>query len=61
MPIQGDVPSQNEIAGNHSSNMETEAPQPINLAALHRLNAILELKDIPLVDGLIAADDIATR
>lgn len=61
MPIQGDIPSQNKIPGNCSSQMEIATPQPINLAALHRLHAILEIEEIPIANGLTAVGDVATR
>lgn len=63
MPVQRVVLSQNEIPGNYSSQMEIAAPQPVNLAALHRLHAILEIQEISLAtgNGLIAVGDISTR
>lgn len=61
MPGQEETTSSRETIGTYASQTHIHAPQPINSAALQRLQAILDLYDIILDDGSIAADDVTPQ
>ncbi|KAL2284343.1 hypothetical protein FJTKL_09045 [Diaporthe vaccinii] len=61
MPGQEETTSPGEIIGKHASQTHIHTPQPINSAALQRLQAVLELYDIIRDDGSIAAGDVTPQ
>lgn len=57
MPARARNKPSRETTGGYVPQIRIHAPQPINLAALHRLRMIIELYDTPCDNGWIAASD----
>lgn len=61
MPGQEETTSPGETIGKYDSQTHIHTPQPVNSAALHRLQAILELYDILDGDSSTAAGDVTPQ
>lgn len=61
MPGQEETTSPRETLGEYASQTHIHDPQPINLAALHRLQAMLELHDTLVGSGSVAEGDVTPQ
>lgn len=61
MPGQEEITSPREIIGEHTSQTHIHAPQPVNLAAVRRIQAFLELYDALMSNDSIAAGDVTPQ